>query len=104
MQVFDLRAMEAQPYEARDRNVFYETQEFKARVIELAPGGAIPSCEMAGHVIFYVLSGEAEVTVNGQTSNVAQGQCLISPPATFSMHSRKGVRMMGVQVAAGPRS
>jgi quercetin dioxygenase-like cupin family protein len=104
MEVFDLRAMQAQPYEKREKNVFYQAPEFKTRIIQLPAGGQIPQCEMSGHVIFYVLEGQAEVTVNGKTSALSEGQCLISPPATFSMATPQGVKMMGVQIAIEPRS
>jgi len=58
MQVFDLKAMKAYPYEERDKNVFYKTKEFKARIIELPAGGEMPTCEMASYVIFYVIEGQ----------------------------------------------
>ncbi len=98
MKVFDLDAMEAKPYEERDKNVFYQAPEFKTRIIELAAGGEIPLCEMSDHVIFYVLTGEAEVTVNGESSTLRDGQCLISPPATFSMTTKAGARLLGIQI------
>ena len=100
MKVFDLAAMEAQPYEKRDKNVFYQAREFKTRIIELPPGGEIPKCEMSDHVLFYVLAGEAEVTVNAQTSTLGEHQCLITPPATFSMRTEKGSRLLGIQILA----
>jgi len=37
IQVFDLKAMKAYPYEERDRNVFYKTREFKARILSFQP-------------------------------------------------------------------
>ena len=104
LRVFDLAAMEARPYEERDKNVFYKVPEFKTRIIELPPGGEIPKCEMADHVIFYVLTGEAEVTVNAQISTLGERQCLITPPATFSMKTQGGVRIMGIQIAANTLS
>ena len=104
LKVFDLAAMEAQPYEKRDKNVFYKVPEFKTRIIELPPGGEIPKCEMCDHVIFYVLTGEAEVTVNAQISTLSERQCLITPPATFSMKTQRGVRILGIQIAANTRS
>ena len=97
-QVFDLKAMVSYPYEERDKNVFYKAKEFKARIIELPPGGEIPNCEMASHVIFYVLEGKAEVKVNLEKATIKAGQCLITEPATLSMKTEKGVRMMGIQI------
>jgi len=59
---------------------------------------------MRDHVIFYVLTGEAEVAVNAQISTLGERHCLITPPATFSMKTQRGVRIMGIQIAANTRS
>jgi len=98
MQVFDLKAMKAYPYEERDRNVFYKAKEFKARIIELPAEGEMPTCEMASYVIFYVIEGAAEVRVNQEKVNIKEGQCLIIEPATLSMKTNDGVKVMGIQV------
>ena len=98
MKVFDLNNMTAFPYEQRETNVFYQTKEFKTRIIELPPGGQMPTCEMASHVIFYVLRGEARVTVNSETVELKEKQCLITEPATISMKTENGVRLMGIQI------
>ena len=99
MKVFDLNKLTSHPYEERDKNVFCQTQEFKTRIIELPPGGQMPVCEMASHVIFVVLDGEATVTVNSETVTIKEKQCLITEPATLSMKTTVGVRIMGVQIA-----
>ena len=98
MQVFDLKEMKSFPYEERDKNVFYRAKEFKARIIELPSGGEIPTCKMESYVIFHVVSGAAEVSVNGEIAKLEKGQCLISEPATLSMKTKEGVRIMGIQV------
>jgi len=98
MKVFDLNKIAAFPYEQREKNVFYQAKEFKTRIIELPPGGQMPTCEMASHVIFYVLGGEAMVTVNSKTVELKEKQCLITEPATLSMTTEKGVKLMGTQV------
>ena len=98
MQVFDVKAMVAYPYEERDRNVFYNAKEFKARIIELPPGGEMPTCTMASYVIFYVIEGAAEVNVNQEKANIKEGQCLITEPATLSLRTNDGVKIMGIQV------
>jgi mannose-6-phosphate isomerase-like protein (cupin superfamily) len=98
MKVFDLNEIAALRYEQRDKNVFYQTKEFKTRIIELPPGGQMPTCEMASHVIFYVLGGEARVTVNSKTVEIKEKQCLITEPATLSMITENGVRLMGIQI------
>ncbi|MBC8472049.1 MAG: hypothetical protein H8D56_21535 [Planctomycetes bacterium] len=98
MKVFDLDEMTAHPYEEREKNVFYQAKEFKTRVIELPPGGRIPPCEMAEHVIFYVLDGEARLSVNSEAVVLKEKQCLFTEPATISMKTENGARLMGIQV------
>jgi len=104
MKIFDLNGMAAYPYEQREKNVFYQTREFKIRIIELPPGGQMPTCEMASHVIFYVLDGEVRVTVNSETAVLKESQCLITEPAIISMKTETGVRLMGIQVPALPQA
>lgn len=99
MKVFDLNEMITRPYEQREKNVFYQAKEFKTRIIELPPGGGIPLCEMAEHVVFYVLDGEVRVTVNSEAVVLKEKQCLIIEPATVCMKTENGVRLMGIQIA-----
>lgn len=99
MQIFDIKAMKAYPYIERDKNVFYKTDEFKARIIELPKGGEMPTCEMNSYVVFLVIEGEVDIKVNHQNAILREGQCLISEPATFSMKTENGVKMIGIQVA-----
>ncbi len=98
MKVFDFDKMTVFPYEQREKNVFYQTSEFKTRIIELPPGGQMPTCEMASYVIFYVLNGKVKVTVNSETIDLKEKQCLITEPATISMKTESGVKLMGIQV------
>jgi len=100
MRTFDVMAMEAHPYDKREKNVFYQTPQFKARIIELPAGGGMPPCEMASYVLFYVVRGEAEVQVNGEVTVLREGQCLTTEPATVSMKTKSGVRILGIQIAA----
>lgn len=99
MKVFDLNRMAAFPYEQRGNNIFYQTKEFKTRIIELPPGGQMPACEMTSCVIFYVLSGEARVTVGSEGVGIKENQCLITDPATISMNTENGVKLLGIQIA-----
>lgn len=98
MEIFDLYKMQSFPYKQRDKNVFYLTKEFKARIINLQAGEEIPECEMASYVIFLVLQGEAIVTVNSEESVIDAGKCLISEPAVLSLKTKNGVRIIGIQI------
>jgi len=98
MQIFNLKTMKSYPYEERDKNVFYKAKEFKVRIIELPPGGEMPTCEMLSYVIFYVIKGTAKAKVNQEKIILKEGQCLITEPAILSMKTQDGVKMMGIQI------
>ena len=53
---------------------------------------------MASYVIFVVVKGEAELTVNEETKTIREGEVMITEPARFSLSSEKGVRIMGIQI------
>jgi len=98
MQLFNLKTMKSYPYEERDKNVFYKAKELKVRIIELPPGGEMPTCEMLSYVIFYVIKGTAKAKVNQEKIILKEGQCLITEPAILSMKTQDGVKMMGIQI------
>lgn len=98
MQIFDLDKMQSFSYEERDKNVFYNTKEFKARIIKLSSNEEIPKCEMGSFVIFYVLEGKAELSVNQDKSIIEAGMCIITEPGTFSLKTKNGVKIMGIQI------
>ena len=98
MQIFNLAEMPTFPYEERDKNVFYSTKEFKVRIIKLLSNEEIPKCEMDSFVIYYVLEGKAELSVNEDKSIIEAGMCIIIDPATFSLKTKDGVKIMGIQI------
>ena len=98
MKTFDLNEMTEFPYAEREKNAFYKADQFKARIIQLPPGGEMPPCEMADHILFTVVSGSADVDVDGEIVTIEVGQMLITPPATLSMKTRNGVKIAGVQI------
>ena len=96
--IFELKKMTSFPFEQREKNVFFKTNTFKTRIIELPAGGTMPDCEMKSYVIFYVIEGCAEVHVNQETGTLNAGQCLITGPVKLSIKTEFGVRMLGVQI------
>ncbi|NCA99062.1 MAG: hypothetical protein EOM03_05180 [Clostridia bacterium] len=100
LEIFDLLTMSAQSYENRRVNVFYETEQFKTRVINLEPGGEIPQCVMASYVLFYVVSGEIKLSKNGEFAILKEHQVFITEPATLAMESENGARLLGIQIKA----
>ena len=99
MKKFDIAGMEPSGYDQREKNVFYQTREFKMRVIGLAPGERLPKCEMASHVVFICLKGEVEMSVGEEKISLSAGQGLVTEPATVSMKTETGARLLGIQIA-----
>ena len=98
MKVFDVTDMDAYGYDQRSRNVFHEVPEFKMRVIDLPPGGSIPRCKMASHVVFVCVEGEALVTVDGDEVSLTPAKGLATEPARLSMRSDVGAKLLGIQI------
>mgnify|MGYP005840128277 FL=1 len=101
MKVFDLNDIHVHPFEERDKNVVFQSEAFKVRLIELEAGGEIPRCNMAMNVLFCILQGEGVIVVNEVSSQVKPHSLVITPPATISMKSKKGIRVLGIQIMAG---
>ena len=58
METFDLLNLEAEGYEKRNVNVFFENDLFKTRVIVLKPEQKTPESMMDSFVMFYVVKGD----------------------------------------------
>lgn len=76
-------------------------EEFKHldnKTIELSANQELPECEMNSHVIFVLIKGETEISVNNELSVLSEGDCLVSEPAIFSMKAIKASRLVGIQI------
>ena len=104
MKIFDIADMKAHGYEQRAMNVIHDAPEFKLRVIELQPGGSIPLCEMASHVVFLCVDGEAIITVDGEEVVLSPAKGVVTKPATVSMRSSMGAKLMGIQIKSSEHS
>ncbi|MBN2534951.1 MAG: hypothetical protein JXB88_18865 [Spirochaetales bacterium] len=98
MEVFDLKKIKAYPYKERDKNVFFKSKRFKARIIKLHAGESMPTCEMQSSVVFYVIEGTVELHVNEDIQNIKEGMCMITGPATLSLKTEEGVLIAGFQI------
>jgi quercetin dioxygenase-like cupin family protein len=99
MKKFDIVGMETFGYDQREKNVFFQSREFKMRVIGLAPGERLPKCEMATSVVFICLGGQADVNVGEEQISLSTGQGLVTEPAAVSMKTDAGARLLGIQIA-----
>lgn len=91
MKICDLKKM-------KGKKPVYDRDEFKARYIQLPKGGSIPSCDMSCYVIFIVLEGDVEITVNEDKAILRDGKCLFSEPGIYSMNTEEGAKILGIQV------
>ncbi len=98
MEIFDLMKLEAESYENRSVNVFFQNDLFKIRVIVLEANGKIPACQMDSYVMFYVVKGEVLLRKNNESSVLKENQVFITEPALLSMETITGARLMGVQI------
>lgn len=98
MKIFNTKTLQAFPFSERHKNVFYQVDEFKMRIIELENGQQLPDCQMESYVVFSLVSGEMEVTVDNQKSLLKEGELLVSEPAKFSMQALKASRLVGIQI------
>lgn len=98
MKIFNTKTLQAFPFSERHKNVFYQVDEFKMRIIELESEQELPDCQMESYVVFSLISGEVEVIVDNQKSLLKEGELLVSEPAKFSMKALKASRLVGIQI------
>ncbi|MGM0532062.1 MAG: hypothetical protein ACQER7_12005 [Bacteroidota bacterium] len=101
MHTFNLKNLEALPYEQRDKNVLYETDTFKTRLIELKEGDTMPPdkpCRMESHVVFYIIAGKVGITINSEYSEPEEGYCVIAEPGKYQMEAKAPSKILGVQI------
>jgi len=96
--IFDFNKIEGFPYEERQKNVLYNNDDFKIRIIDLAENGSLPECNMESHVVFIVMQGQVDITVNRKVNSLSEKQSLASEPAEFSIKTDKGAKLMGIQI------
>lgn len=98
MKIFDTKTLQAYPFSERQKNVFFQVEEFKIRIVEIESGQNLPDCQMNSYVVFSLVSGEVEVIVDNQKSLLKEGELLVSEPAKFSMKALKASRLVGIQI------
>ncbi len=98
MRIFDLLNLESEAYEKREKNVFFQNELFKTRIIDLKPGHRIPDCQMDCFVLFYAVQGEVQLRKNNETATLKENQVFITEPALLSMETISGARLLGVQI------
>ena len=88
--------MESKPL---NKEVFCTTGHLKAQVMRLEAGSSIPPCKMDNDVLFYFIKGEGTLTVDNETLNVGQGECVVVPhqAESRSIHAVTDLEILAVQ-------
>jgi len=91
-----LASMEKKPL---TKEVFCTTDHLKAQVMRLEAGMFIPPCKMDNDVLFYFLKGEGTITVDNETFDIGQGECVIVPhqAESRSIHAVTDLEILAVQ-------
>jgi quercetin dioxygenase-like cupin family protein len=91
-----LEGMEKRPL---NKEVFCTTDHLKAQVMILEAGNTIPPCKMDNDVLFYILSGNGTITVDGETDELKAGYSIIVPhqAESRSMHAQTDMEILAVQ-------
>ena len=91
-----LASMERKPL---NKKFFCTTDHLKVQVMKLMTGTSIPPCKMDNDVLFYFLIGEGTITVDNETHDVGQGECVIVPhqAESRSIHAKTDLEILAVQ-------
>jgi len=98
MRIFDTDIVGSMDLSSKRTEVLHQASTFKIRIIILPPGGIISPCMMTATVIFHVISGAVDITSDGEMVSIKEGQGVVSEPATISMVSTNGVKLLGIQI------
>lgn len=72
---------------------------FKIQSVALCAGGVIPPCAMSRDVMFYVINGSGEITVDGETSPLNTGDGCVVPASckSRSISAKTDMTILAVQ-------
>lgn len=98
MKTLDFNKITGFKYEERHKNILYNSDDFKIRIIDLTKNGNLPKCNMESHVVFVVMHGQVDITVNGEKFSLTEKQSIAAEPGTFSMSTINGAKLMGIQI------
>ena len=82
------------------KEIFYDHGNLKAQVVGLKVGQIIPPCKMNNDVLFYVIEGEGEITVDNEKESLFPGISVVVPKAagSRSISAKTDMVILAVQV------
>ena len=81
------------------KEVFYDSGALKAQITCLKAGQVIPPCKMNNDVLFFIIEGEGEITVDDITEKLKPGISVVVPKEaqSRSMQAQTDMVFLGVQ-------
>lgn len=81
------------------KKVFLEHGHLKAQITCLGAGGQIPPCKMEYDVLFYCISGQGAIIVDGKKKSLKTGQAAFVPKEAISrsIKAKKKMIILAVQ-------
>ena len=61
------------------KNIFYDHENIKAQIVCLKAGQQIPPCQMNHDVLFFIIQGEGEITVDNKKEKIKPMISIIVP-------------------------
>jgi quercetin dioxygenase-like cupin family protein len=85
--------------EAVTKNIFYDEGNLKAQIICLKSGQVIPPCKMNNDVLFYIINGEGEITVDNKKEKLKSLISVVPKEAeSRSISAKTDMVILAVQV------
>lgn len=79
MHKIDVKKMVNYSNEGPVKEIFYDAGNLKAQVVCLKAGQMIPPCKMTNDMLFYIVEGEGEITVDNKKEVLFSGISVIVP-------------------------
>ena len=95
----DLRTIDLQPEKGRAKEDFYDAGGLKAQVMRLKAGQIIPPCKMENDVLFYIIQGEGEISVDHEKEELMPMVSVVVPrqAKSRSISARTDMLILAVQ-------
>jgi mannose-6-phosphate isomerase-like protein (cupin superfamily) len=100
MKKYNLREiLDGMEKKSLNKEVFCTTDHLKAQVMILEAGNTIPPCKMDNDVLFYILSGNGTITVDGEFDEISAGYSIIVPhqAESRSIYAKTDLEILAVQ-------
>ena len=94
LNTFNLKTMAEFKKEEIYKKVFLEHGHLKAQITCLSAGQQIPPCKMGHDVLFYAISGEGVIIVDGKRKSLKTGRAAFVPKEAEARSIKAATKMV----------